>query len=103
VRQLPGIDAIREDALLVASELVSNAVLWAGCDPTEEIEVVADRIPNGIRIAVADVGRADRPPDFGAPNAASLGELGLRLLDTIAWRWGIERRGQLSLWAELAL
>ncbi|MBV9049313.1 MAG: ATP-binding protein [Solirubrobacterales bacterium] len=98
MRRLDGIDSVRDDALLVTSELVSSAVLRAGCDPREEIEVVADLLPDGVRIAVAQ----PRPrPQLGEP--FFLAGLGLRLVEALAQAWGVEGHGQPRLWAELAV
>lgn len=104
LRRLEGIDAVREDALLLTSELVSSAVLRTGCDPREAIEVVADLVPNGIRISVADVPESRQGPRLGGSDDAYLpAGLGLRLVDAIARRWGVDSRGDAQLWAELAV
>ena len=59
---VPAIQPVRDDALLVTTELVSNAVLHAGCDPRQEIEVVAELVGQAVRITVADVARSDSTP-----------------------------------------
>lgn len=101
---LEAIEPIRDDALLLASELVSSAVLRAGCDPQGQIELVADLVPSGVRIAVAEV---DDPTSRRAPAEAEApylpAGLGMRLVTAIARQWGVERNGRPRLWAELAV
>jgi anti-sigma regulatory factor (Ser/Thr protein kinase) len=102
---LAGLDAIkpvRNDALLVASELVTNAVLHSGCHPSEQLEVVAETLPGGLRIVVTDPGRSDRAPKL-KPSFVGPGGNGLRVVDALARRWGTERREGLRVWAELSL
>lgn len=99
---LTAIEPVRDDALLIASELVTNAVLHSGCDPTDQLEVVAELTPRGVLIAVTDVGRSDSTPT-GRAAYASAGGLGLRVVEALARRWGTERRGGVRVWAELAL
>jgi anti-sigma regulatory factor (Ser/Thr protein kinase) len=103
LRQIDGIDPVCEDALLVTSELVSNAVLHSGCDPQEEIELVADRVPAGIRIEVADAGRSGRTPRVKRADDGSPGGIGLRLVHALARRWGADRQDGVRVWAELAI
>lgn len=93
---------IHDDAVLVASELVSNAVRHSGCMPEEEIEVVAQPIERGVRIEVADAGRSGDAPRLCRTDALQPGGLGLRLVAALAKRWGAERNDGLRVWAELA-
>jgi anti-sigma regulatory factor (Ser/Thr protein kinase) len=104
-RALSALDAIRpirDDALLVASELVSNAVVHSGCDPSEEVEVVAELVPQGLRIVVTDVGRSGSIP-VPKPNYPGPGGVGLRVVEALARRWGTERETGNQVWVELAL
>ena len=94
---------VRDDALLVVSELASNAVLHSGSAPGDELEVLAVRIPDGVRIAVRDGGHSGRVPVRRPRAPLEPGGMGLRVVETIARRWGSERGGGLSVWAELAL
>jgi anti-sigma regulatory factor (Ser/Thr protein kinase) len=100
---LDGIDVVREEARLVTTELVANAVLHGGGGPDDEIELVAERVPAGIRIAVIDRGGSDTEPHLSAKDPRSgEGGLGLRLVESLSQRWGIERLERLRVWAELA-
>jgi anti-sigma regulatory factor (Ser/Thr protein kinase) len=106
-----------EDALLVASELATNAVLRAGADAEGEFELLAELIPDGIRIAVTDDGRAGgaggampAPAVVGSTPAAAptsapglSGGMGLWVVDALSRRWGTERDDITRVWAELAL
>jgi anti-sigma regulatory factor (Ser/Thr protein kinase) len=90
-----------EDAALVVSELVTNAVAHSGCEPGQTIILDAALNDACVRIAVHDPGRSveiprarDRPGDIGG--------LGLRLVEQLARRWGSERADGRVVWAELA-
>jgi anti-sigma regulatory factor (Ser/Thr protein kinase) len=96
------IEPVRDDVLLVASELVTNAVLHSGCTPGEELALVAKLIPGGLEIAVTDPGRSDTTPT-PRPSYAGPGGVGLRIVEALARRWGTERRHGRRVWAELAL
>jgi len=81
------------DAVLLASELVTNAVEHAGLAPDERIELAATCDGERTRVEVRHRGRGfspDVPPG-----------LGLRLLDRITERWGVERNGVTCVWFEL--
>ncbi|MGI8571849.1 MAG: ATP-binding protein [Solirubrobacteraceae bacterium] len=101
---LAALDALQPlptDALLVASELVTNAVLHSGCDASDEVEVVAEALPGGLRIEVSDPGRSGHAPTL-KPHTDAPGGIGLQIVDSLARRWGVERRGRMRVWAELA-
>ena len=113
--ELPALNGC-EDALLVVSELATNAVLRAGADADGEFELLAELIPDGIRIAVTDDGRAGGAG--GATPAAAIGStsaaaptsspglsggMGLWVVDALSRRWGTERDDITRVWAELAL
>ncbi len=88
-------------ALLVLSELVTNAVLH-GTDP---IDVLVSSEGDLMRIEVSDGGSG--PGDFG-PGANrgpdDLGGRGLQIVDSLARRWGIVRRDDgKTVWAEVGL
>jgi len=105
VRQaLAGLDVIKpvhDEALLVASELVTNAVRRSGCEPSEEVEVIAETFPGSLRIIVTDPGRSNDAPTL-KPRPGP-GSFGLRVVEEVARRWGAERGEGLQVWAELQL
>ena len=86
-----------ETAMLVTSELVTNATLHAGT----ECEIELQGTPDGLVIKVSDF---DKPVGlrrnrFGAEMTTGRG---LRLLELLSRRWGIEPwdRGK-TVWCEL--
>src|ERR1700761_6663306 len=88
------------DAKVVASELVTNAVVHSQC--TEE-ELLSVRVSgNGwLRISVVDPGRSSRAAEI-SDRQLGLGGLGLQLVRELASRWGSERRPQgYEVWADL--
>ncbi|MEU3190810.1 ATP-binding protein [Streptomyces sp. NPDC006992] len=93
-----GLDELADDAALVVSELVANAVQHAR---RESIRVVVERTGvRSVRVAVADFSRA-------RPVAREVGEgdeggRGLALVGELAVGWGVdERRWGKVVWAEL--
>jgi anti-sigma regulatory factor (Ser/Thr protein kinase) len=103
LRAIDAIDRVRDDAILVASELVSNAVQHAGSDPSEEIELVAELRRSELRLVVTDPGHSARTPTVRGPEYLGPGGQGLRVVDALAHRWGRERGGGTVVWAELSL
>jgi anti-sigma regulatory factor (Ser/Thr protein kinase) len=88
-----------EDAVLLVSELVTNAVKYGG---DGEIELVVQRDAGRARFAVRDPGGTGRPlPEMRAPGLSGGGH-GLRLVDSIADRWGVEH-GSTIVWFEFDL
>lgn len=87
-------------ALLVTSELVTNAVVH-GRAP---IEVTVRTLSSVVRIEVSDGGAGAPVPVDGKPDALEPGGRGLFLLDKLADRWGAQPRtagpGK-TVWVEL--
>ncbi len=103
VAKLDVLGAVRDDALLVVSELASNAVRHSGCNSSDEVVLLAELVPGALRLAVIDQGRSGGSPTRRERDPLTPGGMGLRVVETIARRWGAERRGQVKVWAELAL
>jgi anti-sigma regulatory factor (Ser/Thr protein kinase) len=92
LREADGIvpPAIRDDVLLLVSELVSNAVRHAGAGPERPLHLQLLRGPRWLVVAVGDQG-----PGFAShPTSSSNGNKsrgwGLFLVDQLADRWGVE-------------
>ena len=105
-RAVEGLDAItwvREEALLVASELATNAVMHSGSEPTEEIELRAELVPDAVRIAVSDRHHTCREPHVRPPGRRRPGGIGLRVVEALGRRWGAELGDGLCVWVELPL
>lgn len=88
-----------EDATLLISELVTNAVKYG---PTDcEIRLIIDQDDARTRFTVHDPGAGPLPEMRPATSPAHQGGgHGLRLVDTVSDRWGVER-GSTRVWFEL--
>jgi anti-sigma regulatory factor (Ser/Thr protein kinase) len=96
VRQL--LDSARvEDALLLVSELVTNAVKYG--PEGEEIRLIVTTDDQATRFTVHDLGLGPLPEMRDEADPAPGGH-GLRLVDTLADHWGVER-GSTRVWFEL--
>jgi anti-sigma regulatory factor (Ser/Thr protein kinase) len=88
-----------EDATLLVSELVTNAVKYGPVDC--EIRLIIDQDARRARFTVHDPGIGPLPemcPATALPRAG--GGHGLRLVDAVSDRWGVER-GSTRVWFEL--
>jgi anti-sigma regulatory factor (Ser/Thr protein kinase) len=87
-----------EDATLLVSELVTNAVKYGGEGP---VEIVVHRDGGHARFTVRDHGGPGPLPEIREPGTAGGGH-GLRLVDSISDRWGVEH-GSTIVWFEFDL
>ncbi|WP_195210413.1 ATP-binding protein [Actinomarinicola tropica] len=92
-----GCDGFRDDALLLVSELVTNAVVHArsGC----EVVVVHESL--GVRVEVSDQDRhhdpVQQPLDLVSPHGR-----GLLIVDRVATAWGtVHEDGGKRVWFQL--
>jgi hypothetical protein len=95
-------DSVSDDAALVMSELVTNAVLHAGTP----VQVVVRRMGQGMRVEVGDgssrlpVVAAERPEDL--LSTRSMTGRGLAVVAATVDRWGADPDGSGKLiWAEI--
>jgi anti-sigma regulatory factor (Ser/Thr protein kinase) len=79
---------------LLTTEVVANAVKHAGVEGGE-IRVAATFAPDFCRVEVLDAG-----PGFDPEAVAGKG-LGLRLVDKLATRWGVETARGTLVWFEV--
>lgn len=94
-------DEAREDAILVLSELVSNAVRHAAPLPSGEITVRWTVDADVLHIEITDGGAATRPQASVAA-LSSLGGRGLDIVRTVSKTWGItEGDDCVTVWAEV--
>ncbi|MFH8219296.1 ATP-binding protein [Streptomyces sp. NPDC018057] len=93
-----GLDDLTDDAVLIVSELVANAVRHAR---RRSIRVMVERIaPRTVRVAVADFSHA--LPELCAPKNDEEGGRGLALVVALAANWGAdERHWGKVVWADL--
>jgi anti-sigma regulatory factor (Ser/Thr protein kinase) len=93
--------ALREDVLLLVTELVTNAVLHAGVGPDQFLQVELTHWPRRLRVEVTQPGdgfRCDRVD----PSPGTSGGWGLVLVDRIADGWGIiSSTGGTGVWFDL--
>jgi len=91
-------ETVTHTALLLTSEVVTNAVRHSEGDPVLTIDVAPDRM----RVSVAD--RAEDQP-YVVPTPSRLSEhgRGVWLVDTLASRWGVDivAADQKIVWFEL--
>jgi hypothetical protein len=104
-----GLEWIVGDAVLVASELVTETVLHSGCAPDGMLAVEVTVAPGRLLVSVeATAPRAgdDRADPSGASPRAGSGDAHdparLRIVERLSRQWGRSSDAR-ALWAELAL
>ena len=103
LERLREIRPVVDDAVLIASELTTNAILHSGAAPGSKIELRAELGRDVLLIEVIDEGRSPTTPRPRPRDTTSPGGFGLPVVAAIARRWGSERIGGMRVWAELAL
>ena len=89
------------DAVLVVSELVSNAILHAYPLPGERVKVAWVVDGGWLEVAVSDGGSATMP-QAGRPTIASVSGRGLAIVAHISQTWGVRTDDVgLTVWAIL--
>ena len=91
----------RDDVLLIASELVTNAVTHSGGSDTDHIHAQVTLDAHGVRVSVRDPGFSDDRPRVQVTDAMSLSGWGLRIVEQLAHRWGFEDDHGIRVWAEV--
>jgi two-component sensor histidine kinase len=81
---------------LLVTELISNAIKHAGLGPDDRIVVLASLQPDFVRVEVHDGG-----PGFDPEVRHATKGHGLRLVDTLASRWGVEHGTGTRVWFEV--
>jgi anti-sigma regulatory factor (Ser/Thr protein kinase) len=92
-------DHLVDDAVLLVSEIVSNSVRHARLDTSDAIQVRIRGSNSMLHVDVVDPGPGFDPNTV--PSARPNGGWGLRLLDRLATRWGVERNEVTRVWFEL--
>jgi signal transduction histidine kinase len=80
-------EALREDILLLVTELVTNAVQHGDVDSHRSVSVGIHQSPKRVRVEVVDAGPGFHP-DPPLPGGAA-GGWGLYLVERVADRWGV--------------
>jgi anti-sigma regulatory factor (Ser/Thr protein kinase) len=91
------------DVTLIASELVTNAVLYSGCTEEDEIELQLDRTNHHLLLSVVDPGRSGNSAMIAVSEQRASGGMGLAVVDQLASRWGAERSDRYRVWAEVPM
>lgn len=92
-------EPVLEDAKLLTSELVTNAIRHGPRDPDAVVSLRV-RLQDGIvHIEVTDAGHGFSPPP--ADRRSDIGGWGLVLVERVAQRWGIENGSPTTVWFEL--
>jgi anti-sigma regulatory factor (Ser/Thr protein kinase) len=94
-----GGDRRLDDAVLMASELVTNAVTYGRGD----MEVAVTASGGRVRVEVSQASAHGGTPHLKVPGPTDIGGRGLGIVDQLAEIWGTERGpgDQLRVWFEL--
>jgi anti-sigma regulatory factor (Ser/Thr protein kinase) len=91
-----------DDAVLVASELVTNAILHARTQLTLRLEVVDTPPPGSSKVRVEVFDQNPRLPSLSPTVPDATSGRGLSLVSLLASGWGMEHRGEGKVvWAEV--
>jgi anti-sigma regulatory factor (Ser/Thr protein kinase) len=94
--------SVRDDVLLLVTELVTNAVRHGCAGRDRSLDVMLDRRPQFVRVEVVDPGTGFAPAP--SPVRGESGGWGLILVDRIADRWGVSPAPSgTCVWFELRL
>jgi anti-sigma regulatory factor (Ser/Thr protein kinase) len=93
---------VLDDAMLLTSELVTNAVRHAGGSADDPIELTVSVDPDVLRVSVRDRGPGFDPSEL--PVRAEDGGWGLDLVRRLSSRWGVARVDHgTDVWFEIHL
>ncbi|TDC70179.1 ATP-binding protein [Actinomadura sp. GC306] len=94
-------DAVVDDATVIISELISNALRHARPLPSGQVKVRWRRLEDVLELEVSD-GGAMTEPRRGPGTLSSLGGRGLGIVETLADGWGVRHEeGSTTVWAIL--
>lgn len=91
-----------DDGLLVASELVTNAVQHSDCTEDHPLKVQAAFRHGNLVIAVTDPGLSGKAAEPTEPRSLLPGGRGVQIIELLSVNWGAERRDGYRVWAEVA-
>ena len=98
-------DATRgaRDDVLVASELVTNAVVISEGEPEHLLDVSVSDERRHVLISVHGAGVSRRRAGIRPAGNSGVGASGLRLVAQLAERWDADRRDGFRVWARVAV
>lgn len=91
-----------DDMRLIVSELVTNSLRHGPDEPGRPLRLHIYVRPRSARVEVIDSGPGFEPPT-DAPGELAESGWGLMLVDSLADRWGVDRAGPTTVWAEVGL
>jgi anti-sigma regulatory factor (Ser/Thr protein kinase) len=90
-----------DDAAVIVSELLSNALRHARPLPSGEVRVAWNRQGDVVEVSVSD-GGSSTEPRRSRPTLSSLGGRGLGIVESLADCWGVRHEdGATTVWALL--
>ena len=101
LRASPGLEPMLDEVMLVASELVTNAVVHSGGDERHSLSVVVSRSDSAVLISVRDPGLSADEAKIRADRGSEVEGRGLMLVERLSNRWGTRRNGSYLVWAQL--
>lgn len=100
---IPDLGWVLGDAMLVATELVTNAVRHSMCRDGDTLTVSVHKDADHVRICVRDPGTSGGTARIVEENDW-FGGLGLRIVEQLATHWGSNREPDgYEVWAQLPL
>jgi anti-sigma regulatory factor (Ser/Thr protein kinase) len=97
-------EATMHDLHLLASEVVTNAVLHAHVDDAGTLQMRVMATPDLVQVSVTDPGDVTNRPEMQPLDPSLPGGMGLFLVDQISSAWGYERtpEGANRVWFQVA-
>jgi anti-sigma regulatory factor (Ser/Thr protein kinase) len=93
-------DAHRRDAQTAITEVVTNAIVHGG-DGERPVRVEVRADVEALRVIVIDAGPGFDPARVREPSTVHGGGWGLRVVDSLVSRWGVETGALTSVWFEI--
>jgi anti-sigma regulatory factor (Ser/Thr protein kinase) len=94
--------AYLHEAALMVSELVTNSLRHSGAGADDRLHLAVDASHHSARVAVTDPGPGFDPISSGPPAEMERGR-GLGIVESLAWRWGVQSGPPTEVWFEVPL
>jgi signal transduction histidine kinase len=92
--------AMRDDLLLLITEVVTNAVRHSGAVQGDPIAIDLREQRDCVRVEVTDPGHGFRVKAITTGSQDGLGGWGLWMVDELSDRWGVDFRHSTRVWCE---